>query len=249
MRYRYERKYLVPNDRLESLRKRIQPFVSRDPYAPPMGDGTFQYTVRSVYFDTPGFNSLYEKWEGVEIRKKLRIRGYDQKDDNSRVFLEVKRKKGDRIWKTRANVPYSKLDEILTLGFVNGVSDEIKGSNEVEARKFLFNMHRFGYRPVNLISYDREPFQGVFEPGLRITFDKNVRAKMWPSLSELYSEAGLRLVWKDHFILEIKYFGEKMPSWIRSVVQEYGLRHEALSKFATPFSLKDISIFNVKVGA
>jgi len=249
MRYRYERKYLVPNEALHSLRERLRPFLSRDPFAPLQPDGTYQYTVRSIYFDTPSFNSLYEKWEGVEVRKKLRIRGYDQPDEHSRVFLEVKRKNGDRIWKTRANVPYHGLNELLTMGFANGVAKEVQGKNEVDARKFLFNLHRYGYRPVNLITYDREPFQGNFEPGLRITFDKNIRARMWPRLEELYSEAGLRLVWKDHFILEIKYFGEKMPSWARGVVQEFALRHEALSKFATPFSDKEISIFNVKIGA
>jgi hypothetical protein len=249
MRYRYERKYLVPNAELDRLRARIQPFVINDPYAPQNQHGIGQYTVRSVYFDTPTFASLYDKWEGYEVRRKLRIRGYDAYAQDNKVFLEVKRKIGDRIWKTRAHVPYKSLQELLTMGFSNGVSKDITGHNESEARKFLFNLHRYAYKPVNLITYDREPFQGKFEPGLRITFDKNIRARLWPQLAELYSEAGLRLVWQDHFILEVKYFGEVMPSWIRYIIQEFGLRHEALSKFATPFSNRNISVYNIKLGA
>lgn len=248
MKYRYERKYLVPNERLDELRTRVKPFLRPDTFAPVNEKGLYQYTVRSVYYDTPEFNSLYEKWEGVEVRKKLRIRGYDRQQADSMVFLEIKRKLGDRIWKNRAQVSYNDVHELLNTGFANGAGKNVKGRNEEDARKFLFNLYRYGYRPVNLIVYDREPFHGKFDPGVRITFDKNIRCKMWPSLKDLYTNSGLRLVWKDFFILEIKYFENKMPTWARSVVQEFGLRHEALSKFATPFERKDISVFNIKIG-
>lgn len=247
--YRYERKYLVPNTHLDALRKRIIPFMHFDSHALEKENGVHQYTVRSIYYDTPSFNSLYEKWEGLEVRKKLRIRGYDMCEADSPVFLEVKRKRGNRISKTRAQVPFGKLDEYLTMGLPIGESSVLSGQHETDAKRFLFNMHRYAYRPVNLIVYDREPFMGKFEPGLRITFDKNIKARMWPLVKELYSDTGLTMVWKDSFVLEVKYGGEQMPSWIRSVIQEYSLRHEALSKFAVPFSEKDVSAYNIKLGA
>lgn len=220
-----------------------------DSHALEKENGVHQYTVRSIYYDTPSFNSLYEKWEGLEVRKKLRIRGYDSCEADSPVFLEVKRKRGNRISKTRAQVPFSKLDDFLTIGLPIGEQSVLSGQNETDAKRFLFNMHRYAYRPVNLIVYDREPFMGKFEPGLRITFDKNIRARMWPLVKELYSDVGLGMVWKDSFVLEVKYGGEQMPSWMRSVIQEYSLRHEALSKFAVPFSEKDVSPYNIKLGA
>lgn len=247
MKYRYERKYLVRNECLNALRKRMAPFLVHDSFAPEKENGLFQYTVRSVYYDTPEFNSLYEKWEGVEVRKKLRIRGYGFEEADSMVFMEIKRKLGDRIWKNRAQVRFDAVHELLKTGFSNGAGEQIKGRNEEDARKFLFNLYRYGYRPVNLIAYEREPFHGKFDHGVRITFDKNIRCKMWPSLKQLFSENGLRLVWKDFFILEIKYFENKMPTWAKSIVQEFGLRHEALSKFATPFGRKDVSVFNLKI--
>lgn len=247
--YRYERKYLVANEHLDALRKRITPFMRPDSYAVDKGNGIRQYTVRSIYYDTPAFNSLYEKWEGLEVRKKLRIRGYDLCTDDSQVFLEVKRKRGNRISKTRGQVPYSKLDDFLTYGLPVGKENGLSGRSETDAKRFLYNMHRYAYRPVNLIVYDREPFMGKFEPGLRITFDKNVKARMWPSTKDLFKDSGLAMVWKNSFVLEVKYGGEQMPSWIRSVIQEYALRHEALSKFAVPFSEKDISAYNLKLGA
>jgi len=247
MRYRYERKYLVKNEDLPRLRKRLEPFVRPDIYAPQDKEGRFQYTVRSIYFDTPGFDALHEKVEGIEIRKKLRVRGYDKPGPDEKVFLEIKRKRGDRIWKNRANVYYHLLEDLLCNGMKGGIPNESQ-INKDETKRFLFNYHRYAFRVVNLIVYDREPFHGSYDPGVRITFDKNIRCKMWPSLSELYSDAGLRLVWKDHFILEIKYFTDKMPTWARSIVQEFGLRHQALSKYATPLFHKDMSMYNVKLG-
>ncbi len=246
--YRYERKYLVPNERLYELRKRLAPFVKPDAYAVKSSDNTYQYTVRSVYFDTPSFMALHDKWDGIEARKKLRIRAYNEPTPGCKVFMEVKRKHGARIWKTRTHVPYNLLDEVLLRGFTSQATAEIDAAQKEGASGFLFHMHRSHYKPSNLIAYEREPFQGKFEPGLRITFDKNVRARMWPQVSELFNEAGLQLVWKDGIILEIKYFADEMPKWLRTIVQEFGLRHEALSKYATPFSKKDISVSILKKG-
>lgn len=247
MRYRYERKYLVRNEDLGRLRKRLDPFVRPDIYAPEGIDGKFQYTVRSIYFDTPGFDALYEKVEGIEVRKKLRVRGYDKPGPNQEVFLEIKRKRGDRIWKNRARVYFDSLEDLFQFGLKGNVPN-ISQINDDEAKRFLFNYHRYAFRKVNLVVYDREPFHGSYDPGVRITFDKNIRCKMWPELKELFSDAGLRLVWKDHFILEVKYFEDKMPSWARSIVQEFGLKHQALSKYVEPLFIKDISIYNTKLG-
>ena len=91
MKLRYERKYLVNNELLEPLRKRFMPFLVPDINA----DQTqlkSEYIVRSIYYDTPHFDSLNEKKEGFEDRLKLRIRGYNNYFSGCEVFLEIKRK-------------------------------------------------------------------------------------------------------------------------------------------------------------
>ena len=89
MRLRYERKYLVKNDLLEQLRKRFIPFLVPDLNAE-QNELKSEYTVRSVYFDTPEFEALSEKTEGLENRLKLRIRGYNDYFSGCEVFLEIK---------------------------------------------------------------------------------------------------------------------------------------------------------------
>lgn len=229
MRLRYERKYLVSNTVLAELRARILPFVQPDAHAKPV-DGRPQYTVRSIYYDSISHRALDEKIEGLKDRKKLRVRGYGQRERDSLVFLEIKRKISDRIGKHRARVPFNDLGELLDFGDITLLTDTAREGDD--ARRFLFNIHRHGMRPATLVTYDREAYHGLFDPGLRITFDKNIRTLTAPELGGLWSEAGLSQPWPGHFIFEVKYFENPMPAWTRSVLQEFELRHQALSKYA-----------------
>jgi SPX domain protein involved in polyphosphate accumulation len=212
MRLRYERKYLVNNEMLEPMRKRFMPFLVPDLNAD-QTELKSEYTVRSIYFDTPNFDSLSEKKEGLENRLKLRIRGYNNYFSGCEVFLEIKRKFGDRIAKNRAISVYDLLDKTLETGEIKRSNGKPSDIMKEDAARFLFHLHREAQRPVNLVVYDREPYHGKFDPGVRITFDKNIRAAVFPHLSELFSNNGLSHIWKDAFILEIKYFDGGMPSW------------------------------------
>ena len=88
--YRKEYKYLVPNDLLPDLRRALKPFLSLDDFA--MQRDKKEYTVRSIYYDTKTLEFYFEKIEGYKIRKKIRIRGYNQLLGEKVVFLEIKRK-------------------------------------------------------------------------------------------------------------------------------------------------------------
>lgn len=246
MKLRYERKYLVGNEMLEPMRKRFMPFLIPDLNAD-QTELKSEYTVRSIYFDTPEFDSLSEKVEGLENRLKLRIRGYNNYFAGCEVFLEIKRKLGNRIAKNRAITLYDLLDKTLETGELIRSSGKNSDQMKDDAARFFYHLHRKAQRPVNLVVYDREPYHGKFDPGVRITFDKNIRAAIFPDLSELFSDNGLNYVWKDAFILEVKYFEGGMPSWCKSIIQEFQLKHEALSKYASAFQSAEISSYNIKM--
>ena len=86
---RYEYKYFVPVEKLDQLRRMIDPFVRLDSYAAKQPDN--QYTVRSIYFDSPSLHCFDEKVEGVGNRRKVRLRGYDLGNDESKVFMLVEK--------------------------------------------------------------------------------------------------------------------------------------------------------------
>jgi len=243
---RYERKYLVNNELLEPLRKRFMPFLIPDLNAD-QTELKSEYTVRSIYFDSPNFDSLSEKTEGLENRMKLRIRGYNNYFAGCEVFLEIKRKFGNRIAKNRALTMYDLLDKTIETGELIRSTGKNTDLMKDDASRFFYHFHREAQRPVNLVVYDREPYHGKFDSGVRITFDKNIRAALFPDLSELFSDYGLSYIWKDAFILEIKYFDSGMPSWAKSIIQEFQLKHEALSKYASAFMNTEISSYNIKM--
>lgn len=239
--HRYERKYLVPNYMLDALRNRFSGFVRPDILASANGNGIPQYTVRSIYFDSPDLAFYHEKHAGLMSRKKLRVRGYNKNISDEKVVLEVKRKNGNRISKNRAAVYYRKLDKLISTGmlekYIIGGFGQKKEDALEDAGKFFFHLKRKPLIPTTLVSYEREAYHGKLNPGTRVTFDKNIRSRNYPRLSELYAEDNMRMLFKSHFILEIKYFEDEMPAWAKNIVHEFKLRTEALSKYTIGFDV------------
>ncbi|MBW6498891.1 MAG: polyphosphate polymerase domain-containing protein [Bacteroidales bacterium] len=230
---RNEKKYLVPNRLLNPIRNRVNTFMRPDIFVRDNPEGLPQYTVRSIYFDSRRLEAYHEKLGGVLFRRKFRVRGYHGPEPEEQVVLEIKRKIGSKVKKYRAFVNYTHLDELLE----NGQVDQYVENTDYEpnacedAGRFLFHLKKKQFVPTCLITYDREAYHGLLDSGVRITFDKNLRSRMWPPTGQLFSEEQLKKFFPNHFILEIKYFSEEMPRWARSLIQEFRLRNEALSKY------------------
>ncbi len=244
MKWRYEKKYLVNNRHLEYLRHRLRSFTIPDAHASLQSDSFPEYTVRSIYFDTPGLASLYDKVEGLEVRRKLRIRGYNQGEKSSGIFVEIKRKMGDRIGKNRALVEFDMFKKLLENGGMAYDDVEQVTAHSKDLNAFLFYLKTECQQPVNLIVYDREPYMGLFDSHVRITFDKNIRSRFRPEIGHLFSNDDFSYVWKGHFILEIKYNEAPMPYWLKSLVVEFGLVSSALSKYAEGYFCHRVSSGN-----
>jgi hypothetical protein len=228
---RYEYKYLVPLDELTAVRMATMPFVKLDEHGEVQRG---QYTVRSIYFDTLHLENYVEKVEGIRDRRKLRIRGYDREGPDTRVVLEIKRREGLPLAKHRAPVLYRDLAALLTTGDINRyvpLSSRMPNAR-IDARRFLYHMHRSGMRPVINVVYEREAFVGRFDPGVRVTFDKNLRSTLFPRIDGLFDDSETRFVFRSHFIMEVKFFGTVMPVWARSLIQRMDRRWQALSKYA-----------------
>ncbi len=225
---RLEYKYLVEYTKLNALRKELMPFVELDSEY----NDASEYTVRSIYFDSSKLKYYHEKINGVQIRKKLRIRGYNQPEDESIVFLEIKRKNENYINKNRSPLKFYNLGELIKTkdldsyiltnnGFANSMDD---------AEKFLHHIYKRTLRPIVLITYEREAFFSKFDKRLRLTFDKNLRYMLFPSMEELYCDDELHHSMPKHFIFEVK-FSKGFPIWLSSILSRYNLTRMSLSKY------------------
>ncbi len=227
---RSEIKYLVPDTLLQELRNAIAPLVQIDKYCTNyINTG---YTVRSIYLDTPRFLYYKEKIDGLKNRKKLRIRAYNLQEPNGPVFLEIKRKVGSRIAKSRATTTFENLNAIFNLGQTAELGSLIKADQIgiSTANSFLFHVYNSNLQCANLVVYEREAFEGKINPTLRITFDKHLRSRLVPDLSDLYSERNMTTILPAYFILEIKY-NHVFPSWLTPILSRFKLQKQALSKY------------------
>lgn len=226
---RKEYKYFVPNHLLDNLRRDIAPFVELDNFA--FNRDRKEYTVRSIYFDTMDMEYYREKIEGLMLRKKIRIRGYNEVISNKLIFLEIKNKYESFNYKNRTPLLYSELEELFKTGKVEDYIISGKRSRKTisDGKHFFFWMIKKNLRPTVLVVYDREAFFGKFNDALRITFDKNLRFMAYPKLNNLYSQ-NLQPAFKDHFILEVK-FDKGFAYWLQEILTRYRLTRRALSKY------------------
>ena len=226
---RFEFKHLVPNKDLARLRRALAPFVEKDPH---VRKESGEYTVHSIYFDTGGLEYYHQKVAGIQRRKKVRIRGYNEREEGSPVFLEIKRKNNMAISKNRAWLRHGHLEELFASGNVEEYIRETDGNpgDREDARRFFYHMYRYSLRPVVLIHYEREAFFRKLNSSVRLTIDKNLRSSPFPALADLFAEGRTVDSLSGFFILEVK-FHQGLPSWLRTILDDFGLERTSVSKY------------------
>ncbi|PYM03960.1 MAG: hypothetical protein DMD82_15755, partial [Candidatus Rokuibacteriota bacterium] len=224
---RVEYKYLVPGHLLDKFRAEIHPYMALDPFAEAASGG--QYSVRSIYYDTPSLDCYQEKDAGIETRNKYRIRGYGTDKTKSVVFLEIKKRVGAAIDKHRAPLNLSDLPQFLMAPDIDTHIIRMPGFPRArdDARRFLYYYYRHCLQPAVLVVYDREAYFGKYNPSLRISFDKGIRGRVSPQLS-------------DHFVFEVKFFHQSIPQWTSELIRRYNLPRMALSKYTLCLDLKHL---------
>ena len=85
---RQEKKYLLSYDQFRRLDHTFEQVLHPDSHNGKMG-----YPIRSLYFDTMQERDFYEKEDGLEIRRKIRLRTYSL--DSDFAMLEMKQKQGE----------------------------------------------------------------------------------------------------------------------------------------------------------
>jgi len=227
---RYEYKYVVSVSCMEEMRKQILPFVELDKFAEVSNNS--EYTVRSIYFDSPAFDFYFEKVEGIKNRKKVRMRGYDQHSLTDKVFLEIKRKYEIPIVKFRAPIQYNEAMQVFKEKSLNGFENSnILDQKKIEnTKRFFYQIFSNNLRPVVLVVYEREAYLSKFDKTVRVTFDKSLRGAPYPALEELYDESSLLPVMHNFFIVEVK-FNKSFPKWMAPILANYDLKRRSASKY------------------
>lgn len=178
---------------LERLNISVGAFMAPDPHTKVDG-----YRVRSLYFDSLYDCDFHEARDGIEHRKKIRLRLYSPHDD--KVKLELKRK--ENINQYKYSLTISRMD---ALEMISGNLDALLRYNDEEARNIHLMMVRGGYRPKCIVEYVRRAYTA--EPNhIRITLDSQISTSRDVRL--FAEKIPLRPVLPcDQGVLEVKYNG------------------------------------------
>lgn len=225
MKARYELKYALQAELVPEVLKKIRRHAVLDPFA--MKRKKHQYTVKSIYFDSPMLKYYYEKLDGLKVRKKLRIRTYDKEKET--VFVEIKRRYIHLIVKER--VPFPQKETILLFDEKQEVDiSHFSSPTFYVVNKFFYNMLKEKLRPTVLVMYERKPFVHPLDSTQRITLDFDFRAYAYPRLEDLLDGLEGSSILHPFAILELK-FNDFMPKWMRELIREYNLFPQSISKY------------------
>ena len=161
----HEIKFVLPAFRVDAVRRYLRRACLQDAQYPAA-------TVSTIYFDTPGLESLEEKRNSDYAKTKLRLRWYenDGAEGPSPAFLEIKKRLGSRREKHRLEldagchplqmIRSGSLDDPRLRRLVCGA-----GPGDPSWRARL--------RPVLLLRYRRERYRDPIN-GARISLDSDI---------------------------------------------------------------------------
>ncbi len=216
---RIEKKYLLSECRYEALFRRIGTHLKPDEFG--------RSTVMSLYLDTPDHRIIRNSIEAADYKEKLRLRSYGTAAEDSKVFLELKKKYKGVVYKRRAVMTLAEAQSYLEQG--------IKPFESQIMSELDWAMRLYGWpKPAMLIACEREAWFAEDHPDLRLTFDRGIRCRQ----QELYlssGSVGTSLLPEGTVLLEIKT-GGAMPLWLADALDAEGILPGSFSKYGAAYT-------------
>ena len=138
--------------------------------------------------------------------------------------MELKKKFSGVVYKRRITVGADAAETFLA----GEVPDAAYGQIGREISWFQSFYHT---SPKVFIGYDRQAFAGTGDPGLRITFDRNLRGRTENVLLTA-GDGGDPILPDDRILMEIKLPGV-CPLWLSALLSDEGIFETSFSKYGT----------------
>ncbi len=213
---RIEKKYPLTPEQYEQIKAGMKNYVKADRYS--------NYTISNLYYDTDDYDLIRTSLEKPVYKEKLRMRAYGTPGDQDQVFIELKKKYEGVVYKRRII-----LDADTAARYIHhGERPENLGQIGREIDYFMSS-----YQPSAkvMIAYDREAWQGLDNPDLRVTFDTNLR---WRDdhLDLCAGDHGLPILPPEQkqILMELKIPGAA-PLWLARLLSETGAFSSSFSKY------------------
>ena len=217
---RFEIKYWITPAKAAELREWLPMHMEPDENGE---GGEPVYPVHSLYLDSREWSVYFDTTDGAFSRFKIRARCYSF-EPNADLFLEVKSRSGEAMWKTRFRCDREEGARVLNGEMPHTLYDPGLAN---------FRTHVDGRRayPRVWVTYRRYAYVGGNRSLVRVTFDDRIAAApATADLSEPPRWYSLPRV-KDVVVLELKYTGS-YPAWVGTMIRRFGLVRGSMSKYA-----------------
>lgn len=216
---RYELKYLLTPEQKEKVLEAMKPYMEIDQYG--------RTTIRNLYYDTDTYLLIRRSIEKPAYKEKLRIRSYSKATPNSTVFVELKRKYKQVVYKRRISLPEEEATE-----WVEGTRHCRKDTQISEEVDYFLQYYKT-LHPVVFLSYEREAYYTKEKSDFRVTFDDTIlcRQEDLSLESEVY---GTPILPEGKVLMEIKCSGG-IPLWMVRVLSAEHLYKTSFSKYGTAY--------------
>ena len=214
---REEKKFLISLDQFYKHSDNFSKILKLDNHS--QGSG---YMIRSLYFDSLDDRDFEEKEDGLELRRKIRLRNYGPNMDFA--LLEMKQKEG--ILQKKRSLRLSREDAKM---MISGNYSVLLKYDDPFAAECYVTMNMYCYRPKTVITYQRKAFVAD-ENKIRITFDHSIKGT--ESNFDIFTENLLEYNILDPYlvVLEVKFNGFLL-SYIKDMLQEVDKSETSVSKY------------------
>lgn len=225
---RYELKYFLTQPQKKALLQKMENRMKLDKYG--------RTTIRNIYYDTDSFRLIRDSLDHPVYKEKMRIRSYQRADSGDMVFVEIKKKFEDVVYKRRVAVPKTAAESWINLR--KNIPFKSQITSEID---YFLNFYE-GIEAKAFLSYEREAYSDGKDPEFRLTLDENILAR--DEDLDLGSDIwGTPLLPMGMTLMEVKIQGA-MPMWMAEFLSENNITKASYSKYGTYY--KDYLMKNTR---
>ena len=218
---RHEIKYLITTEQLALILEEFQKHMVEDEHG--------ESTICSLYFDTPSFQLIRRSLEHPTYKEKLRLRSYDVANDDTKVFVELKKKYKQVVYKRRITLKKKDAMRYLLRGEID-IRTQI--TDEIDYFKEFYS----GIAPSMLLMYKRNAYYSREDRDFRVTFDRDI---LWRDYDLSLDKGiyGQPILEPNHILMEVKT-KDAIPLWMTKILTDNHIYKKSFSKYGTAYQTK-----------
>ena len=217
---RYELKYMLSLEQKAKILEVMSPYMELDKYG--------RTTIRNIYFDTDNYRLIRRSIEKPAYKEKLRIRSYSRATKDSTVFVELKKKYENVVYKRR--LPLSEQDAMAWVCRERECPVDTQISREID---YFIDFYG-GLTPSAFLSYEREAYYDKGGGDFRVTFDDNILCRS-NDLDLCCELGGTPILPNGRVLMELKCSGG-IPLWMVEFLSRERIYKTSFSKYGTAYS-------------